>query len=187
MTREDLKKIIEGITDEQLKSILDINSADIGKAKKDYDTIKSENDTLKSDKKELEEKITTLSEKSNSADDYKKELDDLKAEIKKKEDADKAEAEDRALTDSIIEVFGDKKFTSDYVKNGIIADMKLEIAKPENKRKGYAELFESLTKDKEGIFKNPNQPANMTGFGNVEPDIPADTARAVMGLPPLKN
>ena len=34
MTREDLKRIIEGITDEQLKSILDINTTDIGKAKK---------------------------------------------------------------------------------------------------------------------------------------------------------
>ena len=49
MTREDLKRIIERITDEQLKSILYINTADIGKAKKDYETIKSENDTLKTD------------------------------------------------------------------------------------------------------------------------------------------
>ena len=57
MTREEIKKIVEGITDEQLKAILDINSADIGKAKKDYDTIKSENDTLKADKKSLEDKI----------------------------------------------------------------------------------------------------------------------------------
>ena len=65
MTREELKKIVEGITDEQLKSILDINTADIGKAKKDYDTIKSENETLKTDKKSMNEKITELTEKIN--------------------------------------------------------------------------------------------------------------------------
>ena len=34
MTRDQLRQIIEGITDEQIKSILDINSADIGNAKK---------------------------------------------------------------------------------------------------------------------------------------------------------
>lgn len=176
MTREDLKKIIEGITDEQLKSILDINSADIGKAKQDYDTVKSENDTLKG-------KITELSEKANNADDYKKQLDNLKTEIKQKEDADKAEAEDKALTDAIIATFGDKKFTSDYVRNGIIADMKTEIAKPENKGKGYNEIFETLTKDKEGIFANSNPPADMTGMGNFDTkSVSESTMRAVMGL-----
>lgn len=168
MTREELKKIIEGITDEQLKSILDINSTDIGKAKGDYNTLKAENDTLKSDKKSLEEKITELSKKSNTADDYKKQLDDLKEEIKRKEDEEKEKAEDAALTEAITAVFGDKKFTSDYVKNGLIADMKAEIAKLENKGKGYSDIFESLTKDKPGIFENPNQLKDMTGMGAVD-------------------
>jgi len=188
MTREELKKIVEGITDEQLKSILDINSTDIGKAKKDYDTIKSENDTLKTDKQTLENRITELSEKSNTADDYKKQLDDLKAEIKQKEDADKAKADDDALTDAIVTSFGDKKFTSDYVRNGIIADMKVEIAKPENKGKGYTEIFETLTKDKEGIFANPNPPGNMTGMSDFDTkSVSESTMRAVMGLAPSKE
>ena len=38
MTRDDLRGIIEGITDEQLKQILDIHSADIGKAKSGAET-----------------------------------------------------------------------------------------------------------------------------------------------------
>lgn len=185
MTREDLKKIIEGITDEQLKSILDINSADIGKAKKDYEDVKAENDTLKSDKKSLEERITELSDKSNTANDYKKQLDDLKKEIKDKEDAEKLEAEDKALTDAIVKAFGEKKFSSDYVRDGIIRDMKTEIAKPENKGKGYDELFNILTKDKEGIFANSNPPGDMTGMGDFgAKSVSENTMRAVMGLSP---
>lgn len=171
MTREELKKIVEGITDEQLKSILDINTADIGKAKKDYDTIKSENETLKTDKKSMTEKITELTEKINSGDDYKGQLEKLQKEIKEKEEADEKAKADAELTDAITAVFGDKKFTSDYVRNGIIADMKTEIAKTENKGKGYAEIFESLTKDKEGIFANPNGPANMAGMGQIDEKI----------------
>lgn len=187
MTREELKNIVEGITDEQLKSILDINTADIGKAKKDYETIKSDNETLKKDKKELEGKIGELTDEAKDGADYKKQLEDLQKSIKDKEDADKKAKEDAELTDAITAVFGDKQFTSDYVKNGIIADMKVEIAKPENKGIGYDKIFENLTKDKEGIFANPNPPANMTGLGNIDnKTVSDDAARAVMGLPPLK-
>ena len=169
MTREDLKRIIEGITDEQLKTILDINTADIGKAKKEFEDLKDENNILKSEKEELNKKITELNDSVNSGEEYKKQLETLQKEIKEKEEAEKKAREDAELTSAIEAVFGDKKFTSDYVKNGIIADMKAEISKPENKGTGYAEIFESLTKDKDGIFKNPNPPAGMPGMGNIDP------------------
>lgn len=180
MTREDLRRIVEGITDEQLRAILDINTADIGKAKQDYDSVKSENEALQG-------KITALSEKASSAEEYKQKLEALNNEIQKEKDAKKAEAEDRALTEAIEAVFGDAKFTSDYVRAGLIADMKSEIAKPENRGKGYSEIYEALTKDKPGIFENPNPPANMHGFGNVEPNVSENAMRAVMGLAPNKE
>ena len=47
MTRDDLRGIIEGITDDQLKRILDINSADIGKVKADLDKTKGDLETAK--------------------------------------------------------------------------------------------------------------------------------------------
>lgn len=145
MTREDLKGIVEGIGDEQLKRILDINTADIGKAKGDFAALQAENDTLKAAKQELEGKINELSEKSSTADDYKKQLEELKSEMREKEKAAKAEAEDKALTEAIEALFGDREPTSDYIRTGLIADMKKEIAKPENKGKGYGAIFESLT------------------------------------------
>ena len=151
-----------------MKSILDIHSADIGKIKKENESLKETNKTLENDKKDLEGKITTLTDEAKNNADVVKELEDLKKEIKDKEDADKKAKEDAELTNAITAVFGDKAFTSDYVKNGIIADMKTEIAKPENKGKGYAEIFEVLTKDKEGIFANPNPPAPIPGMGKVD-------------------
>ena len=42
MTRDDLRGIIEGISDEQLKAILDIHSKDIGKVKGNLDEVKAE-------------------------------------------------------------------------------------------------------------------------------------------------
>lgn len=138
-------------------------------------------ETLKND-------IEDLKTSNADAEDYRKKFEDLTKKIaddKAEEDAKRADAE---LTDAIVAVFGDRKFSSDYVKNGIIADMKTEIAKPENKGKGYAEIFDVLTKDKEGIFANPNPPAGMTGMGYVDTKTVDDAqVRAIMGLPPVKN
>lgn len=175
----------EAVTDDALKQF----NAELGKkfvAKADYNGKLEEIKTLKADKTTLEGKVKELGDSTQSAKDARKELADLKAEIKKKEDADKEAAEDKALTDAIITVIGDKKFTSDYVRNGIIADMKSEIAKPENKSKGYSEIFEALTKDKEGIFVNPNPPGDMTGMSEGDLKITDNEARAVMGLPPIQ-
>ena len=187
MTREELKKIVEGITDEQLDKILGINGADINKAKNGVDSLKNEIETLKNAKKELAEKVTTLTDSAGTAENYKKELEKLQKEIKDKAEAEAKQKADSELTAAIENSFGDKKFSSDYVRRGIIADMKAEIAKPENKGKGYSEIFEALTKDKEGLFENPNKPADMAGIGKSEIKTDEMTARAVMGLPPAKD
>ncbi len=131
--------------------------------------------------------LQNLKNSNATADEWKKKFEDLTKEMKEKEDAEKAKAEDAALTEAITAVFGNKKFTSDYVKNGIIADMKAEILKPENKGKGYAEIFDSLTKDKTGIFANPNPPAPMPGMGNLDNQTSDETMRAIMGLAPSKE
>lgn len=184
MKREFLKAI-EGLTDEAIDKIMAENGKDIEAEKAKTNALKAENDTLKADKKSLEEKITELSEKATSDADYKAQLEALQKQIKEEKEAAEKEAADKEQTEAILAVFGDKKFTSDYVKNGIVADMKAEILKPENKGKGYAEIAEALTKDKDGIFANPNPPADMKGMGNNF-DMTDDAARAVMGLPPLK-
>lgn len=188
MTREDLKKIIEGISDEQLKTILDINSTDIGKAKKDHDTLKGEIETLKGEKKKLEDTITEMSNNADNNVNYKEQLEELQREIEEKAEKEKAAKEDAELTSAIEASFGDKKFTSEYVRNGIISDMKNLIAQKENKGKSYTEIFEALTKDKDGIFANPNPPATMAGMGKIDMDsMSEDTLRAVMGLAPNKE
>lgn len=130
------------------------------------------NKTLTDDIKKLNDDIAALKDENSDVEDYKKKFNDLLQKIEDDQKAEKARQEDVELTNAITEVFGDKKFTSDYVKNGIIADMKAEIAKPENKGKSYAELFESLTKDKDGIFANPNPPVNIAGINqNIDTSI----------------
>lgn len=171
MTREDLKRIIEGISDEQLKAILDINSADIGKAKKGFLEQKTENDTLKSERKTLEEKISTLTDELRDGVDYKKRYEDLKKEMNEKEEEAMRQKEDEELTRKILMCFGDAVLDNPYIKNGLISDMKEQIKLPENEGKTYEEIFEAFTRDKEGIFKNPNSPLEIAGVGSKEIDV----------------
>lgn len=135
----------------------------------------NEIETLTNSKKELEEKVATYETKINEFNesakdnaDWKTKYEELQTSIKEKEAKRKAEEEDKILTNNITSIFGDKKFTSDYAKNGLIADIKSELGKAENKGKGIQEIFDALTKDKEGIFVNENQIKDMAGMGDSE-------------------
>lgn len=162
------------LSKEEVKSIL----AEHGK------TVTNETEKVKTDlNKEIETYKTTISNlesqlesvpDSTELEGLKKEIADMKAKETQRVADEKAKKEDEILTNNIISVFGDKEFTSDYVKNGIINDIKSELVKTENKGKGISEIFESLTKDKTGLFVNPNKPADMPGMGEGDTSTPSN-------------
>ena len=190
MKREEVRELIPDISDEVLGKLLDINSRDIGKAKGDADKYKDEITSLK---QQITEKDTTISEMEKAKGDAEKiqaELDKYKQAEADRQAAEKAAEEDRILTEAVTTAIGDKEFVNDMTKNGYIAEVKKALADPANKGKGAAEIFESLTKDVEGIFKNPQQtpvtvpPAN---GGNLFSNDDEAMMRRVMGLPPNKK
>ena len=141
---------------------------------KNVQGLKEEKESLTQKVNTYESEIKTLKESSSKNDDWKSKFEDLDRKIKEQEAESARKKEDEILTNNIISVFGDKKFTSDYVKNGLIADIKAELNKTENKGKGISEIFESLTKDKTGLFENPNKPADMPGMGEGSSSNPTN-------------
>lgn len=187
MDRKFLEQF-EGLAKEDMDKIMAEYGKAIQREQAKVESTKQELDTAKQTVSDMTTELQGLKDKNADVEDWKQKFEELQKTIKQKEEEETAARADAELTETIVSVFGDKKFTSDYVRKGIIADMKAEIAKPENKGKGYAELFESLTKDKEGIFANPNPPADMAGMGDVKTDTLSDNAmRAVMGLSPSKD
>lgn len=101
--------------------------------------------------------------------EWKAKYEELQTSIAEQEAKRQAEEQEKVLTNNILEVFGDKKFTSDYAKKGLMADIKLELNKAENKGKGIKDIFDTLVKDKTDIFQNPNQlNQDMPGMGDSE-------------------
>lgn len=157
MKREEVRELIPDISDEVLSKLLDMNSRDIGKAKGDADKYKDEIASLKQQIADKDTAIAEMEKAKGDAEKIQAELDKYKQAEADRQAAEKAAEEDRILTEAVTTAIGDKEFVNDMTKNGYIAEVKKALADPANKGKGAAEIFESLTKDVDGIFKNPQQ------------------------------
>jgi hypothetical protein len=136
------------------------------------DTIMAEHGKLVTKDKEelqtLKSQMKELKENSKNADELQAKYDELVKANEEREAKQKAEEEDKVLTDNINALFEGKTFTSEYARNGLLNDIKNGLNKPENKGKGIQDLFNELTNDKTDIFTNPNQMKDMEGMGDSE-------------------
>ena len=87
MKREDISKLFPNATEEQISALLDINSTDIGKVKKERDDYKSQLDTVQAklknfdavDAAELQKKVKTLTgELETARASHAKELENIR-------------------------------------------------------------------------------------------------------------
>ena len=157
------------------KEVIDTIMAEYGK---NVQGLKEQVSEYKDQVTDYKSQIADLSSKAKTNQDVQKEIDDLNKKIAdyEQKEADriareKAENEDKTLTNNILNVFGDKKFTSEYAKNGLMNDIKAELNKEENKGLGIQEIFDNLTKDKQDIFANPNQFKDMEGMGDTDTNV----------------
>lgn len=138
------------------------------------DTIMAEHGKLVTKDKEelqtLKSQMKELKENSKNADELQAKYDELVKANEEREAKQKAEEEDKILTDNINALFDGKTFTSEYARSGLLNDIKSGLNKPENKGKGIQDLFDELTKDKTDIFTNPNQMKDMESMGDSEQD-----------------
>jgi len=138
------------------------------------DTIMAEHGKLVTKDKEelqtLKSQLKELKENSKTADELQIKYDELVRQNEEREAKQKAEEEDKILTDNINSLFEGKTFTSDYARTGLMNDIKTGLNNPDNKGKGIQDLFDELTKDKTDIFANPNQQKDMEAMGDSEQD-----------------
>lgn len=168
MKREDIKKIFPDATEEQLKGLLDINTADIGRAKGELETVKADLEKANGTLKEYETTIADLKKSAEGNEDFKKKFEDLEqriadekaeAEKKAKEEAEEAEYSNRFKT-----VVGEQKWRDALTEKAVYAEFKTALQDEANKGKGDKDILAALTQDR-NYWENPNQPANMAGMG----------------------
>lgn len=166
MKREDL----DFLEDEQVDKVMSLYGKSITKKDKEIERLNDTNKELENKVATYETKINEFNESAKDNADWKNKYEELQTSIKEQEAKQKAEEQDKILTDNINALFEGKTFTSDYARNGLLNDIKDGLNKPENKGKGIQDLFDELTKDKSDIFTNPNQMKDMEGMGDGEQD-----------------
>lgn len=159
MKREDIAKLFENATDEQISALLDINSQDIGKAKRGSEKLQADLDVANDALKKAQETITALEANKADVSALQRQIDQYK-----QAEAERAEAEKRAQEEAELEarfsaVAGDKAFIHDMVREGVKRDFGAALKDKKYLGQGDAAIFEALTKDK-GYFASQNPTGN---------------------------
>ena len=192
MKREDIKKFFPDATEEQLKGLLNINTADIGKAKGELETVRAELEKANGTLKEYETTIADMKKSAEGNEDFKKKFEDLEqriagekaaAEKKAKEEAEEAEYSNRFKT-----VVGEQKWRDELTEKAVYAEFKTALQDEANKGKGDKDILAALTQDKEYFAKDPARvPAFSRGTGFAGGGADDAAVRAAMGLSPKKE
>lgn len=188
MKREDIASIFEGATNEQISKVLDLNSADIGKAKGDSAKVKEDLEAANAALAKANETIKALEANKGDLEAVQKELESYKvAEEQRNAEAKKA-AERAGILERMDAVIGDRKFIHDRMRDIVADEFAKAIGDKANVGKADKEIFEAVTKD-HGYFASQNPPAgNMGMVGNITENAAHMAAmRAAMGLPAEKK
>lgn len=171
MKREDVSKIFEGATDDQISAILDINSKDIGSAKAKSDGLAEQITALNAQITQRDADLTAMREKLTAAQadagkltEAQTALSDLQAKYAADQKAWDAQKTAQAYEFAVKSKAGELKFSSnaaknDFIRSAIEKGMKLD---------GDTILgFED--------FKKAYQEADPSAFISDEPKAPQPT------------
>lgn len=188
MTQNDVKNIFEGATAEQIKAVLDINSADIGKAKQSAEALQTELDEAKNKITEYETEIDGLKGSMGEAEKLKEKIDKLQKTIDERKAADEEAEKAKALSERFNAACGKAEFLNDFTKAGVLEEFKAAIADKANEGKADKDIFEQITTGRDNLFVPeggiPGVVSSTSGAGDSEID---NDVREIMGLPPLPN
>ena len=164
MKRENL----DFLDEEQVDKVMSLYGKAMTKKDKEIENLTNQKEELENKISTYETKINEFNESAKDNADWKTKYEELQTSIKEQEAKQKAEEEEKILTENINNLFEGKTFTSEYARTGLLNDIKEGLNKPENKGKGIQDLFDELTKDKTDIFVNPNQLKDMESMGDSE-------------------
>lgn len=183
MTREEIRGIVEGISDEQLKKILDINSSDIGKAKAEVDNLKAQLEKATEETAKFEETLANLEVSQCEAEELKKKIEELQRTIDEKENEEKEISFQKDLADRFNAVSKDAKFVNEFTRNAVFEAFGEAVVDEKNSGISDEKIYKEIISGKDNLFIPdegiPTVVSSTMGFGG---EITDSDVREIMGL-----
>ena len=156
MKREEIKAIFADATDEQLKAVMDLNGADVEKAKSKVTALEAELKEKKADFDKLNTEFEALKATNASGEDWKAKFEALQADNDakaKQAEADRILAEkNENISNRFSAVLGEKKFSHEAIKADYLKKFTEALELKENQGRSDADIFHELTKDDATAF-----------------------------------
>ena len=157
MKREEIKAIFADATDEQLKAVMDLNGADVEKAKSKVTALETELKDKKEDFDKLNAEFEALKTANASGEEWKTKYEAIVAENEAK--AKQAEVERIAkekaesLDKRFDAVVGNKTFSHEAIRADYRRKFESALADKANEGQSDADIFHALSKDDATAFK----------------------------------
>ena len=181
MKREELNRIFENATKEQIDQVMALNGADVTR---EQQRSRAELEELTARLNRAGETIRALEESAGDADKLRSEIEAYKwAELKRAEE-ERSKAERAELMERLDAVLAGRKFVSDRLREPVADDFAAALRDKRNRGRTDAAIFEEMTRDK-GYFVSQNPaPENMGAFAAIDSGRSRTAAmRAAMDLP----
>ncbi len=177
-----------GITvPEEKKTAFDTAVRENYKTVSEHDKVVRARDDYKSQLDTANNTISELEKNKGDVASLQAQIDTYKQEKADREKAEQEAARNANLLSRFEKLHGERTYTNDFTKNGVFAEFKEAIVKPENEGKSDADIFAAITKDRDGIFTNPNPGIDIPGMGGSDSVDKAayNAVRAAAGLEPI--
>lgn len=178
------RKFLEdmGLTKEQVDSILDENSQDIGKAKGDLDTANQEITSLREQIVDRDSQLETLKNSTGDVEALREQTATLQADNKTKDETHAAEIKQLKIDSAVLTTLTGAKAKNNTAVKALLKDLdKAEFAE-DGTIKGLAEQIESLQQSDAYLFESKSSKPNVKGAkpgesGNEDGDHGVDTSK----------
>lgn len=177
-----------GISDDVANKIFAERGKEINEANEKVDGLNSKIseleeslNTLKTENANLKSGATNSENLTKEIEEFKKKLNEYETERETKKKEEEAAIADKKITDEIISIIGDRKFTSEYAKTGLINDIKK--AKADNPDTDLSSIFDTVIKDKDGVFASNTPKVKLPSAGKTgTSDLDEERIKRIMGL-----
>lgn len=170
MKRDELAAM--GIAEDAIDKIMNLNGADVEKAKAQAAALKEENNALKNQLSERDKDIDALKASAGDAESTKKRLDELESKYKADTETLQKQISERDYSDAIKAAIAEKniKFSSKAAEKAFISDLKAAGLKLDNGvLMGFDDFHKSQAETDPHAFAAEQAPRIVAGTPGTAP------------------